>query len=81
MNTPDLVLFVGEALVGNDGIDQLNMFRKYWRSSFDNGRRWIGVGEFDTIDDKVGATLSMTYKTGQPIMFIGVAKVTYSRNR
>lgn len=25
-NTPDLVLFVGEALVGNDGIDQLSMF-------------------------------------------------------
>ena len=28
VNTPDLVLFVGEALVGNDGIDQLNMFNK-----------------------------------------------------
>lgn len=25
-NNPDLVLFVGEALVGNDGIDQLSMF-------------------------------------------------------
>lgn len=25
-NDPDLVLFVGEALVGNDGIDQLSMF-------------------------------------------------------
>jgi signal recognition particle receptor subunit alpha len=25
-NSPDLVLFVGEALVGNDGIDQLSMF-------------------------------------------------------
>jgi hypothetical protein len=25
-NDPDLVLFVGEALVGNDGIDQLVMF-------------------------------------------------------
>lgn len=26
LNEPDLVLFVGEALVGNDGIDQLSMF-------------------------------------------------------
>lgn len=25
-NSPDLTLFVGEALVGNDGIDQLSMF-------------------------------------------------------
>jgi signal recognition particle receptor subunit alpha len=27
-NSPDLVLFVGEALVGNDGIDQLSMFNQ-----------------------------------------------------
>lgn len=27
-NEPDLVLFVGEALVGNDGIDQLTMFNQ-----------------------------------------------------
>jgi len=27
-NQPDLVLFVGEALVGNDGIDQLTMFNQ-----------------------------------------------------
>ena len=27
-NSPDLVLFVGEALVGNDGIDQLHHFSK-----------------------------------------------------
>ena len=26
--TPDLVLFVCEALVGNDGMDQLSMFQK-----------------------------------------------------
>jgi len=25
MNKPNKLLFVGEALVGNDGIDQLNM--------------------------------------------------------
>lgn len=28
MNDPDLVLFVGEALVGNDGIDQLTKFNQ-----------------------------------------------------
>lgn len=26
MNAPDIVLFVGEALVGNDAIDQLTKF-------------------------------------------------------
>lgn len=27
-NEPDLVLFVGEALVGNDGVNQLQMFNQ-----------------------------------------------------
>ena len=41
-----------------------------------DGRQIDGLvlTKFDTIDDKVGATLSMTYKTGQPIMFIGVGQ-------
>jgi len=28
LNNPDLVLFVGEALVGNDSIDQVTKFNK-----------------------------------------------------
>ena len=28
VNSPDLVLFVGEALVGNDGVDQLSKFNQ-----------------------------------------------------
>lgn len=28
VNTPDLVLFVGEALVGNDAVDQLSKFNQ-----------------------------------------------------
>ena len=76
VNDPDLVLFVGEALVGNDGIDQLNMFNKSLAQFCKDGRQIDGLvlTKFDTIDDKVGATLSMTYKTGQPIMFIGVGQ-------
>ncbi|KAJ1459996.1 SRP54-type protein [Pelagophyceae sp. CCMP2097] len=76
VNDPDLILFVGEALVGNDGIDQLNMFNSALQSFCGNGRCIDGLvlTKFDTIDDKVGATLSMTYKTGQPIMFIGVGQ-------
>lgn len=32
LNNPDLVLFVGEALVGNDAVDQLSKFNqvKFW---------------------------------------------------
>ncbi|CAB1348034.1 unnamed protein product [Coregonus sp. 'balchen'] len=48
VNMPDLVLFVGEALVGNEAVDQL-----------------------------VGAAISMTYITGQPIVFVGTGQ-TYN---
>lgn len=31
--------------------------------------------KFDTIDDKVGAALSMVYITGHPIVFVGVGQI------
>ncbi|KAJ1355185.1 hypothetical protein KIN20_012495 [Parelaphostrongylus tenuis] len=31
----------------------------------------IVLTKFDTIDDKAGAAVSMTYTTGQPIVFVG----------
>ena len=57
VNQPDLVLFVGEALVGNDAIDQLTKFNQ---ALADNSNRenpqlidGIVLTKFDTIDDKV----------------------------
>lgn len=77
-NNPDLVLFVGEALVGNDGIDQLTMFDRalVTYSPVERSHRIDGIilTKFDTIDDKVGAALSMSYKSGQPIMFVGTGQ-------
>ncbi|KAJ0404165.1 hypothetical protein ATCC90586_008616 [Pythium insidiosum] len=77
-NDPDLVLFVGEALVGNDGIDQLVMFDRALADYSDrrDPHRVDGImlTKFDTIDDKVGAAVSMVYKTGQPIMFVGTGQ-------
>lgn len=34
----------------------------------------IILTKFDTVDEKVGAALSMCYKTGQPIMFVGTGQ-------
>ena len=34
----------------------------------------IVLTKFDTIDDKVGAALSMVYTTGQPIVFLGTGQ-------
>jgi signal recognition particle receptor subunit alpha len=79
VNEPDLVLFVGEALVGNDAVDQLSKFNRCLHDLSDNQANprlidGIVLTKFDTIDDKVGAAISMTYITGQPIMFVGVGQ-------
>ncbi len=75
---PDLVLFVGEALVGNDGVDQLTAFhtalQDHSRSSNPRGIDGVVLTKFDTIDDKVGASLSMVYRTGVPIVFVGTGQ-------
>lgn len=57
VNEPDLVLFVGEALVGNEAVDQLVKFNQALAdySSMDNPHVVDGIvlTKFDTIDDKV----------------------------
>ncbi|XP_052060256.1 signal recognition particle receptor subunit alpha-like [Mytilus californianus] len=81
VNQPDLVLFVGEALVGNEAVDQLTKFNQALadHSNMTNPRLIDGIvlTKFDTIDDKVGAAISMTYTTGQPIVFVGTGQ-TYT---
>ncbi|WCJ30113.1 signal recognition particle receptor alpha subunit family protein [Euphorbia peplus] len=75
LNTPDLVLFVGEALVGNEAVDQLSKFNQKLAdlSTSSNPRLIDGIllTKFDTIDDKVGAALSMVYISRAPVMFVG----------
>lgn len=81
VNDPDLVLFVGEALVGNEAVDQLVKFNQALADYSSNENPHIIDGivltKFDTIDDKVGAAISMTYITGQPIVFVGTGQ-TYT---
>jgi len=81
VNDPDLVLFVGEALVGNEAVDQLVKFNRAPadHSGQDNPHTIDGIvlTKFDTIDDKVGSAISMTYITGQPIVFVGTGQ-TYT---
>ncbi|XP_069750535.1 signal recognition particle receptor subunit alpha isoform X2 [Narcine bancroftii] len=81
INMPDLVLFVGEALVGNEAVDQLVKFNQALADHSVAEKPGLIDGivltKFDTIDDKVGAAISMTYITGQPIVFVGTGQ-TYN---
>ncbi len=84
MNSPELILFVGEAIVGNDALDQLTEFN---RALADNATGkdprlidGIVLTKFDCVDDKVGTAVSMVHRTGQPIMFVGTGqKYTHLR--
>jgi signal recognition particle receptor subunit alpha len=57
VNDPDLVLFVGEALVGNEAVDQLVKFNRALADFSDQASPRLIDGivltKFDTIDDKV----------------------------
>lgn len=81
VNEPHLTLFVGEALVGNEAVDQLVKFNRalgnHSTKHPPQGIDGIVLTKFDTIDDKVGAAISMTYITGQPIVFVGTGQ-TYT---
>jgi len=78
-NQPDLILFVGEALVGNDSVDQLQKYNRALEDFCPQTKTprlidGIVLTKFDTVDDKVGAAISMVYTTGQPIVFVGVGQ-------
>lgn len=57
VNNPDKIIFVGEALVGNEAVDQLSKFNQSLKdfSGMQNPRHIDGMilTKFDTIDDKV----------------------------
>lgn len=80
---PDKLIFVGEALVGNEAVDQLKKFngalKSYAGPEGQTAKPIDGIllTKFDTVDDKVGAALSMTYIAKAPILFVGVGQ-TYT---
>jgi fused signal recognition particle receptor len=64
---PDLTILVVDALIGNDAVMQAEEFHK---SVSVDGTILTKVDA----DVKGGASLSVTYVTGKPIVFIGVGQ-------
>jgi len=65
--SPHLVLFVGDALAGNDAVEQAVEFQRMLR--FDGAV----LCKLDT-DAKGGAALSIAHATGRPIVLVGVGQ-------
>lgn len=64
---PDLKIFVGDALAGNDAISQAKEFLSF--ADFDGAI----LTKLDA-DVKGGAALSIAYATGKPILFVGIGQ-------
>ncbi|EPQ28431.1 uncharacterized protein PFL1_04257 [Pseudozyma flocculosa PF-1] len=81
VNRPDKIIFVGEALVGNEAVDQITKFDGAMKdfSGISNPRGLDGslLTKWDTVDDKVGTALTTTSATGLPIYFLGTGQ-TYT---
>ncbi|MES1911921.1 MAG: hypothetical protein MHM6MM_004279 [Cercozoa sp. M6MM] len=78
-NRPDLVLFVGEALVGNDALQQLTMFNASLADLAppnSPARQVDGIvlSKYDTVDDRVGAAVNMSRTARRPIVFVGTGQ-------
>jgi len=64
---PDLKIFVGDSLAGNDAVSQAKEFQK--STNFDA----VVLTKVDA-DVKGGAALSIVYVTGKPILYFGVGQ-------
>lgn len=67
VNKPDLKLFVGESITGNDCVEQAKKYDDLI------GIDGIILSKAD-IDDKGGAALSISYVTEKPVLFIGTGQ-------
>ncbi len=67
VNKPDLVIFVDEAVAGNDAVERAKLFNS--AVPF-NG----SILTKADADSKGGAAISISYTTGKPILFLGVGQ-------
>lgn len=67
VSKPDLKLFIGESVTGNDVTEQAKIFQETV------GIDGIILSKAD-VDEKPGAILSVSYVTGKPIIYLGTGQ-------
>jgi fused signal recognition particle receptor len=67
VNQPDLVIFVDEAVAGNDAVERAKLFN----SAVPFNGSILTKADADA---KGGAAISISYTTGKPILFLGVGQ-------
>jgi fused signal recognition particle receptor len=64
---PDMIIFVGDALSGNDAVEQAKRFNEIV------GIDGVILTKVDT-DAKGGSALSVAYTIGKPLLFVGIGQ-------
>ncbi|MBW2990578.1 signal recognition particle-docking protein FtsY, partial [Candidatus Woesearchaeota archaeon] len=67
VNNPDLKIFVGESITGNDCVEQAKLFNETV------GVDVIILAKAD-VDEKGGAAVSVSYVTNKPIIYLGTGQ-------
>ncbi len=67
VNKPDLKVFIGESITGNDCVEQAKQFNETV------GIDVIVLTKAD-VDEKGGAAISISYVTGKPIIYLGMGQ-------
>lgn len=67
VSKPDLKVFVGESITGNDCVEQANKFNEMI------GIDAIVLSKAD-VDEKGGTAISISYTTGKPILYLGIGQ-------
>ena len=67
VSQPDLKIFVGESITGNDATSQARMFAE--SAGIDGS-----ILTKADVDDKAGAILSVGFVTSKPIFYLGVGQ-------
>lgn len=67
VSKPDMKIFVGEAIIGNDAVEQAKSFND------SIGIDGIILCKAD-VDEKGGASISVSKVTGKPVLFLGVGQ-------
>lgn len=75
INEPDHIIYVGEALVGADSLNHIKEFNKsIKKGSSSRSIDSILLTKVDTVDDKIGQILNMTFSSHAPVLFLGTGQ-------
>lgn len=72
VNNPRHIIYVGEALTGNDSVDFIGEFNRYITNGKEDRKiDSIILTKIDTVGEKIGQVFNLTFTVAAPVLFLG----------